>query len=122
ELGAVDGPLVLADEEHARVGDGFVEDGALLLVHELCLGLLQAIEGVGRTRVLSLVGMYEKRLFAICDLDVGLGHTWVEVEDGIPAVRTGVSDICPDMLGCAVQLTHRGETPLKCDLSRHPIM
>lgn len=70
ELGAVDGPLVLADEQHAGVGDGFVEALAVLLVHELGLGLFEAVEGVGRARVLCFIGMDEEGLFAVGEFDV----------------------------------------------------
>lgn len=70
ELGAVDGPLVLADEQHAGVGDGFVEALAVLLVHELGLGFFEAVEGVGRARVLCFIGMDEEGLFAVGEFDV----------------------------------------------------
>lgn len=79
ELGAVDGPLVLADEQHAGVGDGFVETLAVLLVHELGLGLFEAVEGVGRARVLCFIGMDEEGLFAVADFDVGFGDAGLEV-------------------------------------------
>lgn len=97
ELGGVDGPLVLADEQHAGVGNGLVEAGAVLLVHELRLRLLEPVKGVGRLRVPRLVRVDEQRLFAVRVLDVRIGHTWVQVQYGVgvkPERLEDTVDLC----------------------------
>ena len=90
ELLAVDRQLLLAEEQHARVGNGLVEALAVLLVHELRLRLLEPVKGVGRERVLALVRVDEERLFAVRDFDVGLGDAGLEVEDCVSVVRGAV--------------------------------
>jgi hypothetical protein len=87
ELGAVDGPLVLADQQHARVGDGLVEPLPVLLVHQLRLRLLQAVERVRRQGVFGLVRVDQQRLLPVRELDVGLGDTRLQVEDGVAVLR-----------------------------------
>ena len=57
ELFAIDCPLVLADQEHAGIGDGFIESFAVLLVHKLCLRFFESVEGIGSLLVAGLVWM-----------------------------------------------------------------
>lgn len=92
DLRGVDGPFIVAEEEHTCVGDGFIEALAMLLVHKLCLGFLEAVEGVGCERVLCFIGMNEERFLAVGDLDVGFGDAWLQVEDGV-AVEMGQCEV-----------------------------
>jgi len=87
ELGAIHGPLVLADQQHAGVGNGLVEPLAVFLIHQLRLGLLEPVEGVRRQGVLGLVWMDEEGLLAIRVLDVGLGDAGFEAQDGIATAK-----------------------------------
>lgn len=90
KLRVVDGPLLLADQQHARVGDGLVQPLAQLLVHQHVLRLLEPVKGVGRLRVGRLVRMDQQRDAPVLRFDVGFGHAGLEVEDGIAVVGPGV--------------------------------
>ena len=72
-----------ADQQHARICDGFIEALAVLLVHELRLSFLQPVERIGCLGVLGLIRMDQEGFDAIAFLDVGLGHTGLEVENCI---------------------------------------
>jgi hypothetical protein len=47
------------------------------------LGLFEAVKGLGRERVLGLVGMDEEGLFAVDVFDVRFGDAGFEPEDGV---------------------------------------
>jgi hypothetical protein len=64
----------------------------VLLVHELRLGLLQAVEGVGRARVLGLVGVDEQRLLAVDVLDVTVWDAGLQAQDGVGVQPKGLED------------------------------
>jgi len=55
----------------------------VLFVHELHLGLFEAVKGFGCERVLGLVGMDEEGFFAVDVFDVRFGDARFEPEDGI---------------------------------------
>lgn len=86
EFLAVDRPLVVADQQHAGVGNSFVEPLAVLLVHEFGLGFFQPVKSFRGEYILALVGMDEKGLFAICNFDVGFWDAWLEIENSISAM------------------------------------
>lgn len=94
QLGAVDGPFVLPDEQHARVSDGFVEPLAMLFIHKFGLRFLEAVEGVGRLWILGLVGMDQEGFGAVTFLDVGVGNAGLEVEHSVCVETEGFQDTC----------------------------
>lgn len=77
QLRGVDCPFILADKEHAGVGNGFVQALTVLLIHQLSLSLLQPVEGIWSLRILCFIGMDEERFLAISDLDVGFWNAWL---------------------------------------------
>lgn len=44
---------------------------------------LEAIKSIGGGRILRLIGVDEKGLFAVLDFNVGFGDTWLEIKDRI---------------------------------------
>jgi hypothetical protein len=84
--------LLLAHEQHACVGNALVELCAQFFVEEHALRFLEAVKGIGRKRVLGLVGMDEERLCAVDLLDVGLGDTGLEAEHCIGVEAEDVAD------------------------------
>lgn len=55
----------------------------MLLVRELCLRLFQPVEGFWRLWIACLIWMDKQRLLAVCVLDVRLGDTRQQTEDGV---------------------------------------
>jgi hypothetical protein len=56
------------------------------------LGFLEAVKGIGRKRVLGLVGMDEERLCAVDFLYVGFWDTWLETENCVGVETEDVAD------------------------------
>ena len=80
-FGTVDGEFAFAHQEHAGVGDAFVEVLAGFFVHEGRLGFFEAVEGVGGAGVGGLVRVDEEGFFAVGYFYVGFGDAGLEVED-----------------------------------------
>jgi len=111
-------PLILADQQHACISDCFVQPLAVLLIHQLCLCLLEPVERIRGRGVLGLIGMDQERFRAVAFLDIRFRYSRLEVQDSI-TVKTGsaLAAECPfeDIH------THLDGKPLGYDQFRHPI-
>jgi hypothetical protein len=112
ELGTVDRPLVLPDQQHASIRNGLVKPLAVLLVHQLRLRLLESVKGLGRERVPGFVRVDQQRFLPVYVLDVGFGHARLQAKDGVAAPDAQVSKFDQDgERGEMEGLTHRAGRP-----------
>ena len=78
-----------AHEEHAGVGDAFVEAGASFLVGKFRLGFFEPVKGIGGAGVRGFVRVDEEGFFAVRVLYVGEWDAGLEVEDCVAAEIRG---------------------------------
>jgi len=61
---------VLPYQKTSSISDTFVQLYASFLVKKCNLSFVEPIKRIWSRRICSLVGMYQERLFPVCDFDV----------------------------------------------------
>ncbi len=81
DFGRVNGEFSFAKQQHAGVGDAFVEVGAGFFIQQGGLGFFEAVEGVGGGEVGGFVRMDEEGEGAVGGFYGGVGDAGLEVQD-----------------------------------------